>query len=139
MADVTGRAKGDTKLKKLIFLRNGLRDWNLYENSKSYKKTKTYVNIDNDIRDYGYVAVEDGIQLGSYFQEYIVTANPCILNMDTADNADKFWWNKENNQFEIYFVNQETGKLENIKKYTDKELRMAHNIEHLYLRGGLND
>lgn len=125
-------------MQKLIFLRNGLRDWYIYENSKNYKKTKSYLNIDRKIADYGFILIEDSIKIGAYFEEYIVTTNPCILNLYKTDNSGKYWWNEEKHQFEIYLINQKTGKLENIQEHTDKELRETHSMDKVYLNGGLD-
>ena len=62
------------------------------------------------------------------------TANPALLNAKN-EHSDPIWW--QNNKWEIYFVVKD--ELVNIQEFTDKELRMAHNIENLYLNGGLDN
>lgn len=123
-------------MKKLIFLRNGCFDY--FELIGNKKPNNSY-DLDLDIKALGYKKVQERIRnnFETYEQyEYFYTTCPTVLNMHDC-KADSIWWDKDKNFWQIFFV--EEGKPRNIQEYTDRELRMAHNIEHLYLRGGLDD
>ena len=128
--------EGRKEMKKLIFLRNGCFDY--FELIRDKKPNNSY-DLDLDIKGLGYKKVEErlGNNFESYEQyEYFYTTCPSLLSAHDY-KADPLWWNENEHKWEIYFV--EKGKLKNIQEYTDRELRIVHNIEHLYLRGGLDD
>lgn len=119
-------------MQKLIFLRNGmLIDYydNLIE-CEEYKNN-THTIIDSDICTLGFKEIERRLkETDEYNQfEYLITTCPALLDNDR-------WWNDETSRWEIYFV--ENKELKSIHEYTDKWLRQAHNIEKLYLNGGLD-
>ena len=118
-------------MRKLIFLRKGmLFDYPKFLNTDVYKEHH-YVYIDYDIQGEGYKRVLQKIENNAidYEQEYIMTTCPELLR-------EHMWWNEQEKKWEIYFV-EEKG-LVPIQEYTDKWLREVHNIEKLYLNGGLD-
>lgn len=121
-------------MKKLIFLRNGEKD---AEKLMKYDDLICYY-IDGEIQLLGFRNFEDKISQKEDILEnlYTVTTYPCLLSL-MGNDGNPMWWNENEHKWEIYFV--EKGILRNVQEYTDKELRIAHNIEHLYLRGGLDD
>lgn len=120
--------------KKLIFLRNGIEDFK----SLNFGLEPYCYCIDNFINAYGYNKTIDMLNNDNfiYRTDYVMTSCPTILDARN-DESDNIWWNEEEHKFEIFFV--EDGKLKNISEYTTRELRKAHNIEKLYLNGGLDD
>ena len=121
-------------MKKLIFLRNGEKD---AEKLMKYDDLICYY-IDGEIQLLGFRNFEDKISQKEDILEnlYTVTTYPCLLSL-MGNDGNPMWWNENEHKWEIYFV--EKGKLKNIQEYTDRELRMAHNIEKLYLSGGLDN
>ena len=138
--------------KKLIFLRNGQQDFNVVYKyiPSNYKEPWDILNgnyelrpelglegmpydIDECIREKGYVnAVE---YLHGMLNNIYTTTCPAILSAHD-ENFDPMWWNEEEHKWEIYFI--EDYMLKNISEFTTRELRAAHNIERLYLNGGLD-
>lgn len=109
----------------------------------NYFKVKDNLNlsshfIDIEFNSIGYNEVLNRLNNSTEFNlyDYIVTTYLSILSAHD-EKSDPIWWNEEEHKWEIYFI--ENGKLKNIQEYTDKELRQAHNIEKLYLTGGLDD
>lgn len=123
-------------MKKLIFLRNGILGDNYFKVKDNLNLSSHFIDI--EFNSIGYNEVLNRLNNSTEFNlyDYIVTTYPSILSAHD-EKSDPIWWNKEKHKWEIYFI--ENGKLKNIQEYTDKELRQAHNIEKLYLTGGLDD
>lgn len=127
-------------MKKLIFLRNGILGDDWFHTKENLNLSSYYIDV--SINTDGYKSIVDKLGLASVIMseysrwDYIVTTYPCLMSAHNHKN-DPLWWNEDEHKWEIYFV--EKGELKNIQEYTDKELRMAHNIEKLYLSGGLDN
>ena len=62
---------------------------------------------------------------------YIVTNMPYFL--------EKAYWNSKTKLFNAYIWSEEDECYHNVQTYTDRELRGGHNLNALYVNGGLTD
>lgn len=120
-------------MRKLIFLRNGNNEYNeLYKNKFPVNEL---VDLDSIIQVFGFKHLVNNFPKD---YKFFITTYPAVLSINVVDEKyNSIWWNEEEHKWEIYFV--ENGKLKPINEYTNRELRQAHNIENLYLNGGLDE
>lgn len=118
-------------VRKLIFMKHGmLYDYNNFLKTKEYKEC-THTCVDVDIQGFGFKELLKRIENNAveYNVDYLLTTCPTLLRSD-------LWWNEEKGEWEVYFI--EKDKIVPISEYTDKWLRKAHNLELVYLNGGLD-
>lgn len=112
-------------MKKLIFLRDGNKSWDLL----SITMATSVFDIDACIEICGYKKAVEITEKQDY--DWFITRCPTILR-----SID--WWNEEEQKFEIY-IPTEKGALKNIHEFIDKVIRHANHIENMFLGGAFDD